>query len=54
MPDALDKPKELAREAGEGSSERTPWLVLGAVHLTVAAVVLAVIGVVALVYVLSM
>ena len=53
MPDPVEKVEELAEEAAEGSSERTPWLVMGGVHLTVAIVVAAVIGVVGLIYFLS-
>jgi len=53
VPDPVEKVEELAEEAAEGKSERTPWLVMGGVHVTVALVALAVMGVVGLIYYLS-
>jgi len=62
MPDPVEKVEELAQgtvveelaeEAAEGSSERTPWLVMGGVHITVAVIVLLVIAVVGLIYYLA-
>jgi hypothetical protein len=53
MPDPVETPKELVREAARGRSERTPWIALGAVHLVVAAFVAVIIGIVLLVYFLA-
>jgi len=53
MPDPVDTTKDLAREASEGSSERTPWIALGAVHLAVAAAFVVVLAIVLLVYFLA-
>ena len=39
MADPIEKTEDLAVEAERGQSERTPWLVLGGVHIAVAAVV---------------
>ena len=39
MPDPIEKTEELAAEAERGRSERTPWLVLGGVHIAVVALV---------------
>ena len=44
---------QVAKEAARGRSERTPWLALGSVQLTIAALVAVVLGIVFLVYVLS-
>jgi hypothetical protein len=40
--DPKQKSEELAREAERGRSERTPWLALTGVHLTVLAIFLVV------------
>ena len=48
-----DKVDELAVEAERGQSERTPWLVLGGVHLAVFALVAVVLAVVFAVYLLA-
>jgi len=48
----VERTKDLAREA-EGSSERTPLLALGAVHLIVGVVVAVLIALVFLVYALA-
>ena len=53
VPDPVEKVEELAEEAAEGKSERTPWLVMGGVHISVALIALAVMGVVGLIYFLS-
>ena len=53
MADPLEKAEELATEAERGKSERTPWLVLGGVHLVVAAVVAVVLAIVFTVYLLA-
>jgi hypothetical protein len=53
MTDPADKAKDLAREASEGSSERTPLLALGAVQIVIAVVVAILIALVFLVYALS-
>ena len=39
MPDPMEKTEELVDEAERGRSERTPWLVLGGVHVIVGALV---------------
>ena len=48
-----EKVDELAVEAERGQSERTPWLVLGGVHLAVVALVGVVLAVVFTVYLLA-
>jgi hypothetical protein len=48
-----EKVSELAVEAERGKSARTPWLVLGGVHLVVLAVVAVVLGLVFTVYLLA-
>jgi hypothetical protein len=53
MADPVDKAEDLAGEAERGRSERTPWLVLGGVHLAVAALVGIVLAVVVAVYLLA-
>ena len=42
MADPIEKTEELLEEAERGSSERTPWLVFGGVHIAVAVLVAAV------------
>ena len=41
MADPIEKTEDLAAEAEQGRSERTPWLVLGGVHIAVRALVAA-------------
>jgi hypothetical protein len=53
MPDPAQTPKEVARETARGRSDRTPWLALGAVQLTIAAAVAIVVLVAGLAYALS-
>ena len=53
MADPVEKTENLAAEAERGRSERTPWLVLGGVHLAVAALVTLVLAVVVAVYLLA-
>ena len=53
MANTAEKPKEVARETARGRSDRTPWLALGAVQLTIAAVVAIVVLVAGLAYALS-
>ena len=53
MADPVEKTEDLAAEAERGRSERTPWLVLGGVHLAVAALVALVLAVVVAVYLLA-
>ena len=53
MPDPIEKTEELAAEAERGRSERTPWLVLGGVHIAVAALVVVVLAIVFTVYLLA-
>ncbi len=45
MPEPIEKTEELAREAEQGRSERTPWLVWGGMHLVVGALVLVVLAI---------
>jgi hypothetical protein len=53
MPDPIEKTEDLAVEAERGKSERTPWLVLGGVHIAVAALVVVVRAIVFTVYLLA-
>jgi len=53
MADPLEKSQELVGEAERGRSERTPWLVLGGVHLAVAAFVFVVLAIVFAVYLIA-
>ena len=53
MADPVEKTENLAAEAERGRSERTPWLVLGGVHLAVVALVALVLAVVVAVYLLA-
>ncbi len=39
MTDPKEKTEELLAEAERGRSERTPWLILGGVHVVVIAIV---------------
>ncbi|HSL66525.1 MAG TPA: hypothetical protein VK874_17850 [Gaiellaceae bacterium] len=45
-----EKAGELAREAERGRSERTPWLALGGVGMTIGAVVLVLAAILLLLY----
>ena len=53
MADPIEKTEELATEAERGRSERTPWLVLGGVHVVVAVLVGVVLAIVFTVYLLA-
>jgi hypothetical protein len=53
MADPIEKTEELADEAERGQSERTPWLVLGGVHIAVAALVAVVLAIAFTVYLLA-
>ena len=53
MTDPVDKTKDLTAEAERGASPRTPWLVLGGVHLVVALLVGVVLAIVFTVYLLA-
>lgn len=53
MTDPVEKVEDLAAEAERGKSERTPWLVLGGVHLIVVALVGVVLAIVFTVYLLA-
>lgn len=53
MADPVEKVDDLAVEAERGKSERTPWLVLGGVHVIVAALVGVVLAIVFTVYLLA-
>jgi hypothetical protein len=45
-----ETPKDLAKEAQRGRSERTPWIALTGVTIVVAAVVVAILAVALIVY----
>ena len=45
-----ESPRDLAREAESGRSERTPWLALTGVTLVVGALVLVILAVALIVY----
>ncbi len=47
---AVEKPKELAREAERGRSERTPWIAITGVTIAVGAVVAVVMALALLLY----
>jgi hypothetical protein len=53
MADPIEKTEDLAVEAERGQSERTPWLVLGGVHIAVAALVGVVLAIAFAVYLLA-
>ena len=53
MADPIEKTEDLVQEADRGASERTPWLVLGGVHLIVAIAVAAVLAIAFTVYLLA-
>jgi hypothetical protein len=53
MTDPIQKTEEGVAEAERGRSERTPWLVLGGVHVVVAALVGVVLAIVFTVYLLA-
>jgi t-SNARE complex subunit (syntaxin) len=53
MADSTDKAQQLVVEAERGASARTPWLVLGGVHVIVIAVVVIVLAIVFTVYLLA-
>ena len=53
MADPIEKVEDLAGEAERGKSERTPWLVLGGVHMVVVALVGVVLAIVFTVYLLA-
>ena len=53
MTDPIEKTEEVVAEAKRGKSERTPWLVLGGVHVVVAVLVAVVLAIVFSVYLLA-
>ena len=53
MADPIEKTEELTAEAERGQSERTPWLVLGGVHIAVAALVAVVLAIAITAYLLA-
>ena len=53
MTDPIEKVEDIAAEAERGKSERTPWLVLGGVHMVVVALVGVVLAIVFTVYLLA-
>jgi hypothetical protein len=53
MTDPKEKTEDLLREAERGRSERTPWLILGGVHVVVIAIVAVVLALVFTVYLLA-
>jgi hypothetical protein len=50
---AEEKVGDLAHEAAEGKTARTPWLILGGVQLAVIAILAIVLGIVFTVYLVS-
>ena len=50
---AEDKIDELAHEAAEGKSARTPWLILGGMQLAVIVIVAVMLAIVFTVYLLA-
>jgi hypothetical protein len=48
-----EKPDEVVRETARGRSERTPFLALGAVQLTIAAAVAVILAIVLVAYALT-
>jgi hypothetical protein len=50
---AEDKVEDLAHEAAEGKSSRTPWLILGGIQLAVLVIVAVVLAIVFTVYLLA-
>jgi hypothetical protein len=53
MADPIQKTDDLVSEAEQGRSERTPWLVLGGVHIAVAALVAVVLAIAFTAYLLA-
>jgi hypothetical protein len=53
MADPIEKVEDAAVEAERGQSERTPWLVLGGVHVAVALLVAVVLAIAFTVYLLA-
>jgi hypothetical protein len=53
MTDPIEKTEDLVVEAERGQSERTPWLVLGGVHVAVAALVGVVLAIAFAAYLLA-
>ena len=53
MADPVDKTEELVEEAERGRSERTPWLVLGGVHIVVGALVALVLAIAFVAYLIA-
>ena len=53
MANPIEKTEDLAAEAEQGRSERTPWLVLGGVNLAVAALVVLVLALAFAAYLLA-
>lgn len=53
MADPIEKAEDVVVEAERGQSERTPWLVLGGVHVAVALLVAVVLAIAFTVYLLA-
>jgi hypothetical protein len=53
VPEPIEKTEEVVREAERGRSERTPWLVLGGVHLAVGALVAVVLAIAFIAYLVA-
>jgi hypothetical protein len=53
MTDPKEKAEELVTEAERGTSERTPWLALGGVHIAVGALVAVVLAIALAAYLLA-
>ncbi len=50
---AEEKVEDLAQEAAEGKSARTPWLIVGGMHVLVLSIVAVVLAIVFTVYLLA-
>lgn len=53
MPEPIQKTEDLVGEAERGRSERTPWLVLGGMHIVVGALVAVVLAIAFTAYLLA-
>jgi hypothetical protein len=51
--DPIEKTEDLVEEAQRGRSERTPWLVLGGVHVLVGALVAVVLAIAFVAYLIA-
>ncbi|MBA2384118.1 MAG: hypothetical protein H0V68_05580 [Actinobacteria bacterium] len=53
MSDPKEKTEDLLKEGERGRSARTPWLILGGVHVVVISIVAVVLAIVFTVYLLA-